>query len=173
MKFTLFILTLALAVLVVGCQEQLAPTEGTNPSTGEVPGSLQKAQVSTYPLEYVDYSPCTNEDILFTGQIREVFNVVFQNGHLHINQNQSGTLRGVGLTSGRQYISTGPAVLSYNVQLPGSAPFTYRITWEYNLITPGSTSNTLWKISVVYHVNANGVVLADYENWFTEFRCTN
>lgn len=130
------------------------------------------AESTTTPFEDVIPNPCTGEDVLVSGSLHTVGQVVQDaHGGFHISghYNFEG-ISGVGLSTGTIYHWTGGARINvhYGCGDLCSPPFEETSGSDFQLIGQGSTPDEQVHALTHITVNANGELTADVQ----EFRMT-
>jgi hypothetical protein len=108
-------------------------------------------------VDDVAFSPCTQENIILTGQEHIVTQTTFDaRGGAHITSHLNVLTMGTGEISGAQYVNT--AALNDASNARGPAPFEITVESHIHLISKGDFPNHL--IHSIFHltINANGEI---------------
>ena len=114
----------------------------------------------TVPVNSLAFNTCTEpaEIVLLTGDIHLLIHQTLDaNGGIHVqtqSQPQGGGLLGTGQTSGTQYKAVG--VSQENVYLPPGEGSETTIVSRFQLVSEGSSVNTLLEVTIHLTFNANG-----------------
>ena len=103
-------------------------------------------------ISFVDFSPCTGELILFSGNLHLVEHVTFDKAggvHVGIHENYND-VSGVGLTSGTVYHATGVYNDNYTF---GNGVYTETSNEQVKYIASGGGNN--FKFNFLFHITAH------------------
>lgn len=108
-----------------------------------------------FPTSGIGSSPCTGEDIFFEGFLHVQEQLTFNNNGFHSEFHFQLYGRGVGLTSGKQYIYQDVFQDSFNFL---ALPIVETTTEAFHIIGQGSLENL--EVHTLFHItiNANGTV---------------
>jgi hypothetical protein len=108
--------------------------------------------VSRFPISFSSFNPCTNEIVDISGTALAV-NTSPDNHGLE-GHSVDIALKGVGQTTGAQYVSVGTNTITENTSDNGARVETG--TTQLRLVTPGPGNDLLF--AIVFHetINANG-----------------
>ena len=152
---------LAAALALTAC-EQAGPTAPpTAPLRAQAPAQSEGPQSYTTTYSYsldgdLYYNECTGEDVRLTGTIRGVWHVSpnGNGGYRLVNNSNSAGVKGVGLTTGVQYVSTSSGTLSLDLT-PGSEA---TITLSFLFIGRGSAADMRFISVARMRVDENGIL---------------
>jgi hypothetical protein len=121
--------------------------------TGGPGGPAQAANgvtVSTFPLEFSFFNPCTNENVDFSGTGLSVIDPTPEDNHGLIGHGVDIAIKGVGETTGTRYVALFAADNGAYVE---TNPVHSR------LIAPGPANDLVFAIVFHIAINANGEVV--------------
>jgi hypothetical protein len=109
--------------------------------------------VSRFPVSFSFFNPCTNENVDVSGTALTVIDTTTDNHGLE-GHSVDIALKGVGQTTGTQYVSVGTNTITENTSDDGARVETG--TTQLRLVAPGPGNDLLF--SIVFHetTNANG-----------------
>ena len=122
------------------------------------------AQATTFierviePLDESIISPCTGEEVHFTGELHLTFHTTIDaGGGIHSKFTLvPHNVRGVGSDTGIQYQAVGGHRSHFSADAD-SAPLIFTDTEMFNLVSQGGTDNFQGKFTFHVTINANGV----------------
>lgn len=112
------------------------------------------------PVDDIVYNDCTNEDVHLVGEV-QYFSETRDDGAggYHVNFHTNFYLKGVGLSSGTQYIWNTENNGNENVSPPFPAMFSY--TRTRHVVAQGKATNQHLTVRQQFTINANGDVTVD------------
>jgi hypothetical protein len=122
------------------------------------------------PIVYRSDNPCTGEDVLFTGELRQVVTTFLDRaGHIHFAESEHLSLIGTGLASGAQYrfIQTSNDSANYDLA-PNGFLFESTIVTTVRMIGEGSIDDFFVHVHAHITRNANGDVTSNVISIQTE-----
>jgi hypothetical protein len=115
--------------------------------------------VSSFPISFSFFNPCTNENVDFSGTVLVVIDTTPDNHGLE-GHSVNIAVKGVGQTTGTQYVSVFANTITDNTSGNGASIET---TTTYDrMVTPGSGNDFLF--AIVFHetFNANGDLVVTF-----------
>lgn len=124
--------------------------------------------VSRFPVGFSFFNPCTNENVDVSGTALTVIDTT-PDDHGLTGHSVDIALKGVGQTTGAQYVSVGTNTVT-DIESDNGA-LVETTTTQSRLVTPGPGNDLLF--AIVFHetINANGDVAVEF-NRLTPGVCT-
>jgi hypothetical protein len=115
------------------------------------------------PVDMIVENPVTGEDVHITGEAHIMTSLTEDGaGGFHSVWHFNARARGIGETTGNEYIGRHVEQLNVNIK----PPFPYEDTFVLNvrMIGPGKVPNFVMHLNMHVTINANGVVTAEVVN---------
>jgi hypothetical protein len=115
--------------------------------------------VSRFPVSFSFFDPCTDENVDVSGTALTVIDTTPDN-HGLTGHSVDIALKGIGQTSGAQYVSVGTNTITESTSDNGARVET--VTAQSRLVTPGPRNDLLF--AIVFHetINANGDLVVQF-----------